>query len=59
MGRVSAAVAGADPASRATLMAQGISEAMNVSAFGIVCGLVPCAIGLVGVIRAALRPRVA
>ncbi|MCA9531277.1 MAG: MotA/TolQ/ExbB proton channel family protein [Myxococcales bacterium] len=35
-----AAVAGADPASKATMLAQGISEAMNCTAFGLISAII-------------------
>lgn len=56
---VYAAIAYADPASRATLLARGISEAMNLTVFGLVCGALPCALALAASVRAALRPKVA
>ena len=34
------AVAGADPASRATMLAKGISEAMNCTAFGLIAAII-------------------
>ena len=34
-----AGVSGADPSSKATLLAKGISEAMNCTAFGLVCAV--------------------
>jgi len=57
MRSVFGAVANVDPSMRATLLAQGISEAMNLIVFGAVCGLVPCALSLVALVRAATRPK--
>ena len=57
MQSVFGAVSYADPSSRATLLSQGISEAMNLVIFGLVCGAVPCLLALLATIRAALRPK--
>lgn len=59
MRNVFAAVDAVDPASRATILAQGIAEAMNLIVFGAVCGGVPCLFALVAAIRAATRPKTA
>ena len=37
--RSSAAVGGADPSSKATILAQGIAEAMNCTAFGLMTAI--------------------
>lgn len=57
MRNVFGAVASVDPSMRAQLLAEGISEAMNLVVFGAVCGAVPCLLALVAVVRAALRPK--
>ncbi len=56
MSRAFDAVAAVDPASRATVLAQGISEAMNNIVFGGLCGALPCLLALAALIRAMLRP---
>ncbi|MFO0684078.1 MAG: hypothetical protein U0234_18645 [Sandaracinus sp.] len=57
MSRAFDAVAAVDPASRATMLAQGISEAMNNIVFGGVCGALPCLLALTALIRAMLLPK--
>jgi hypothetical protein len=52
-----AAVASVDPSMRAAMLAQGISEAMNLIVFSALCAALPMLLSFVAVVRAALRPK--
>jgi sulfite exporter TauE/SafE len=56
MARAFDAVASVDPSMRATLLAQGISEAMNNIVFGAICGVLPCLLALAALVRAMFTP---
>ena len=51
--RAFGAVAGADPSTKATLLAQGIAEAMNATAFSLAAALLPIAVAVVLFVRGA------
>lgn len=56
MREIFSAVAVVDPSSRAQILAQGISEAMNNVVFGGMCGALPFIISLVALARSIFLP---
>ena len=55
MQQVFQAVSHVDPSLRAAILAQGISEAMNLIVFGGLCGALPFVLACTAIVRAALR----
>lgn len=56
MSQAFSAVAAVDPSMRAPLLAQAISEAMNLIVFGAVCAILPCLLALVALGRVMFTP---